>query len=565
MSAPLESPDLLLCIAPFLTHTDLAAAVQVSRQWNQFFTPFLYRTIQVPLDWSLTACFPPLPILQKHACSVRFLYLHTLKGIVPFLEQCNHLRTLIIYRGVFVDYPTDLLWIELTDLVRRNPLLELIIFGLDGNSPPTSFLRTLLKCCPNLKRYESSQGRYKDPEQVMTLLQIMTKIEMVASRYEDFCDLPVVQQLEFPNIWEVIFKDIRGLSTLSQIDLLCQCPNLTSLKWTVCREPMFPAQEFCERVPVACPKITELHMDGCGISDPNDVGKIVGALRGLELFTLCATSMTMKLYQSIQKHFGTLRLVDVIDCFEVKSWMVEQILESCPHLEKLISSQLRMSDIVQGKEWVATRLEHLQIQLISTPEPEPNGCSTSRPLSVEAWTTFARLSKLTELKHLEIGCRSWGRRNGLPFRLVYGADQLRTLTKLQVLRFGNSGQRMTVEDASWIKTCFKKLIKLDGILHTDWTQHLELANMLRKSGIEMPEENEEEWDLHEHGYSDDEEYDDEYSEGEIADETEEQSHVNGEGDGQVGEGGHEFESQSETGLLHIPERDEEETVDNGGL
>ncbi|KAG0251584.1 hypothetical protein BG011_007506 [Mortierella polycephala] len=560
MNAPLESPELLLYIAPFLSHTGLAAAAQVSRQWNLFFSPFLYHTIQVPQDWSLTTCFPPLPTLQKHAYSVRFLYLHTLKGIVPFLEQCVHLRTLVIYRDVFVDYPTDLLWIELTDLVRRNPLLELIIFGFNENSPPTPFLRTLLKYCPNLKRYESSQGRYEDSEQIMALMQVMTKVQMVASRYEDFCNLPVVQQLQFPYIWEVVFKDIKGMSILSQIDLLCQCPNLTSLKWTVSRQPVFPSKEFCERVPVACPKITELHMDGCGIPNPDDVSRIVGSLRGLELLTLSATSITMRSFLSMQKHFGTLRMLDVFDCFEIKSWMIEQILESCPHLEKLMGSQLRMSDIVQGKEWVATRLEYLQIQLISVSEPEPKGCSISRPLSMEAWTTFARLSKLTELKHLEIGCRSWSRRNGLPFRLTYGADQLRTLTKLRVLRFGNSGQRMTVEDVSWIGAHFEKLIKLDGILHTDWTQHLELANRLRMSGIEVPEENEGEWDLHEHleyGESD-EEYDDEYSDGEMSDEAEGQYHVNS----VLGESGHELGPESEAGLSHM---DAEGAVGNGGL
>src|SRR5690554_5790173 len=172
-----------------------------------------------------------------------------------------------------------------------------------------------------------------------------------------------------------MFKNIKGMSTFSQIDLLCQCPNLTSLKWTVSRQPVFPSKEFSERVPVACPKITELHMDGCGIPDPDDMSRIVGSLQGLEFLTLSATSMTMKSFQSIQKHFRTLRMLDVFDCFEVKSWMVEQILESCPHLETLMSSQLRMSDIVQGKEWVATRLEHLQIQLVSVSEPEPKGYS----------------------------------------------------------------------------------------------------------------------------------------------------------------------------------------------
>ncbi|KAG0312360.1 hypothetical protein BGZ99_009572 [Dissophora globulifera] len=481
MTSPFDLPEMLLYIARFVDHKDLLACVRVCRQWKESFTPHIWTTVIVPEAWESSPAFPPLDLLQKNARFVRELTLQTSQGLSSFLENCSSLKTLVVY-GKHVIEPQPGLWVELTDLIRRNPLLEWIVLGFDRTSGPSaSFLQALPEACPNLKRYESSRGKYNDPAQVEALMRAFSHMSTVSTRYEEFANSPQFKQWTFPRLYELTLKDAKGVCTQSQVDFVSRCPNLRHLKWSLCRETMMPVQEFCERVPTACPLLCQLQMDGCGLPDPDDVGRLVDSLSRLELLSLCGNRITNRTFSSLGRHFGTLQSLDVIDCFYVKSWMVQQILENCPNLIKLAMPVLRMRDIVQGKDWAAVRLRHLQVNLVQTLS------TTMKSVEVEEqWTTFERLSKLTQLRHLAVGSRSWTRREGLIFRMDCGVDQLKTLTKLRVLDLGHSCQRMEETDVAWITTHLENLIKVEGVFYPDAQRHEELARRMRLLGMDVP-------------------------------------------------------------------------------
>ncbi|KAG0368667.1 hypothetical protein BGZ54_001426 [Gamsiella multidivaricata] len=464
-------------MAPFVAFQDLLACARVSRQWHRFFTPYIWYSIVVPEEWSNDAAFPPLSVLEKNAHFIRSLTLKASKGLSSFFRHCTGLKTLVVF-GEHVAKPHPDLWDELTDLIRHNASIEWIIFGFSlSNAPSTAFLKALPEACPNLRRYESSQGRYDDPEQVEALMQAITRLSQVSSRYEYFVNVPTVKRWTFPHLCELTLKDARGLGTQTQVDLVCQCPNIRLLKWTVCRETFFPVQEFCARIPAACPRLCQLQMDGCGLPDPDDIGRILDSLARLEQLMLCGSSITRRTFRSLGRHFQTLQLLDVVDCFYVKSWMVQQILENCENLTKLTSSVLLMRDIVAGKDWAAVGLKYLQVNMVPT---------KSFAVSIEEqWMTFEQLSRLTQLQHLATGPRSWTPREGLLYRMECGVDQLRTLTKLKVLIMGKSWQRMSKEDLAWMTGHLENLTKVEGIFHPDWDQHLKLSDGFRECGIEV--------------------------------------------------------------------------------
>ncbi|CAO3565218.1 unnamed protein product [Mortierella alpina] len=480
---------MLLYIAPYLSNHTLVSAIQVSRQWHQSFSPFLYSSLMVHDNWSTSPAFPTLDVLQKHASSVRSLSLHTTAGLTPFLHRCTNLKTLAIYQGVFSTSDSQELWelwIGLTQLVRQNPLLEWILFSLERKtSPPTAFLQALVQTCPNLRRFESSLGVYDTRDQAEALLQVMTGMEQVSARYEYFINIPMVDRWQFPKLWELTMKDITGLSTQSQVDLMCQCPNLKTLKWTVSKESQFPVREFCERVPVACPKLSQFHTDGYSVPDPKDLSRILASLPRLEWLVLCANRITPTVFGALTRHFETLETLDVVDCFGFRSGMIQQVLETCPNLVKLSSSQLLMRDIVHGKAWVATRLRFLELDL------KPSSSHRMQEVMLEHWATFKQLSRLTQLRALATGAQGLTAKAGIKFQLDYGLAQLSTLTQLKELSMKRSYQRMDMKDVEWFGAHLKQLQRIEGIFDWEWEWHLDITGMFRSYGFEVPDQDHE--------------------------------------------------------------------------
>lgn len=481
MDSPLLLPEILLYIAPYLTHQDVVICLKVCRQWNQSFTPLIFRTITTPEDWTTAKDFPSLPSLIKNAFWVRSLTLTTTVGLSPFLDQCTRLKTLVVHGDIF-SKQQDTIWIELTSLVRRNPLIERIFFGFDRqNSPSTEFFRAVFEACPNLNRYESSQGKYEDQEQVEALMKVLRRIKSVSTRYETFTNIPVDTTGSCPHMQDLTIKDAKGLSIQSQVDLVCQCPHLQHLKWTVCRDMFFPIQQFCDRIPAACPNLRKLQMDGCGIPYPCDLSRILNSLSHLELLAFCGTAIFSKTFRAMERHFRTLRSLDLADCFSVKSWMTQGVLEGCPVLETLKVPYILMGDIEDGGPWVALRLKQLRVHFRTS-------MLWGAKYISEHEATFRALGKLSDLEILDV--RGFNTRNpaGLQFQLDLGLAGMGMMRKLTFVNMLNTDQNIENQELGWIKKHWPHLTKAEGIFHSAWDQHMAVTKDLREFGIEVPDQ-----------------------------------------------------------------------------
>ncbi|KAF8939365.1 hypothetical protein BGZ47_008179 [Haplosporangium gracile] len=481
MDSPLLLPEILLYIAPYLTHQDVVSSLKVCRQWNQSFTPLIFRTITVQEDWTTAKDFPSLPFLIKNAYWVKSLTLKTTVGLAPFLEQCTRLKTLVVHGDIFCKQQ-DTIWAELTSLVRHNPLIERIFLGFNRqNSPSTEFLRAVSEACPNLNRYESSQGKYEDQEQVEALMKVLRRIKSVSTRYESFTNIPVDTTGPFPHMQDLTIKDAKGLSIQSQVDLVCQCPLLRHLKWTVCRDMFFPIQQFCDRIPAACPNLRKIQMDGCGIPYPCDLSRILNSLNQLELLAFCGTAIFSRTFRSMERHFRTLESLDLADCFSVKSWMVQEILEGCPLLEILKVPYLIMSDVEVGRPWVALRLKQLRVHFRTTVLWGVKYIS-------EHEATFRALNRLADLEILDVSCFDLRSPAGLHFQLNLGLASMGMMRKLTFVNMHNTEQIIANEELNWIKKHWPHLTKVEGIFHNDWDQHRVVTKDLREYGVEVPDQ-----------------------------------------------------------------------------
>ncbi|KAF9172717.1 hypothetical protein BGX21_002317 [Mortierella sp. AD011] len=491
MTSVIELPEMLFHMASFVAREDLLTCLRVCRQWNCYFTPALWRNFTVPQDWSHSPSFPTLATLQKNAHYVRNLTIKATEGLAPFFQRCNGLKVLVIFGDQIgkSSNPCSDIWDDLTNLIRNNPNIEWIVFGFSLSSgPSTSFLQALPKACPNLKRYESSQGKYQSRAQVETLMYAIRNLKAVSFRYENFVNINMSKSWTMPHLSELTLRDARGLSIESQIDFVCQCPSLKHLKWTVGNGTVFPAEEFCKRVPAACPNLCQLQLDGCGLPDPDDIGRMLNSLSRLEFLTLCGSSITKTTFSSLKRHFGTLTSLEIKYCTQVESYMTQQILEECPNLIRLLSSVLMMEDVFLGKTWAAVNLKHLEVNFVQT-------IMGSKDLKEEQRAMFKQLSRLTQLQTLVTGSQGRRRKPGLQFQIELGLDQLKTLTKLKTLNFGVPLQQMSEADVVWIASHLESLTRVEGQFHTDQRMHSQLTNRLREFGLDVPEMDDCEFEL----------------------------------------------------------------------
>ncbi|KAG0019028.1 hypothetical protein BGZ80_006397 [Entomortierella chlamydospora] len=464
-------------MAPFVAREDLLTCLRVCRQWNCYFTPALWRNFTVPQDWSHSPSFPTLATLQKNAHYVRNLTIKATEGLAPFLQRCNGLKVLVIFGDQIgkSSNPCSDIWDDLTNLIRNNPNIEWIVFGFSLSSgPSTSFLQALPKACPNLKRYESSQGKYQSRAQVEALMHAIRNLKAVSFRYENFVNINMSKSWTMPHLSELTLRDARGLSIESQVDFL--------------------------------------QLDGCGLPDPDDIGKMLNSLSRLEFLTLCGSSISKTTFSSLKRHFRTLTSLEIKYCTQVESYMTQQILEECPNLIRLLSSVLMMEDVFLGKTWAAVNLKHLEVNFVQTI------IMGSKDLKEEQRAMFKQLSRLTQLQTLVTGSQGRRRKLGLQFQIELGLDQLKTLTKLKTLNFGVPLQQMSDADVVWIASHLESLTRVEGQFHTDQRMHLQLTNRLREFGLDVPEMDDCEFEL---VYDDNNDTDSEESDNYDEDESEE--------------------------------------------
>ncbi|ORZ04690.1 hypothetical protein BCR41DRAFT_362516 [Lobosporangium transversale] len=147
------------------------------------------------------------------------------------------------------------------------------------------------------------------------------------------------------------------------------------------------------------------------------------------------------------------RLCDAVEVLEINTeshisgGAVQAVLSNCPRLKKLVGSKIRVTEIVDGAEWVSTELTILSIRLEADVDQETaEGMQKQR-------IAFKQLGKLTRLNYLDLTEQTSlsQKIRTLDLRLRAGLDELVNLKRLRSLSFqGDNHQQMQSEDALWV-------------------------------------------------------------------------------------------------------------------
>ncbi|ORZ06998.1 hypothetical protein BCR41DRAFT_360466 [Lobosporangium transversale] len=138
------------------------------------------------------------------------------------------------------------------------------------------------------------------------------------------------------------------------------------------------------------------------------------------------------------------------------------ILSSCPRLKELKGSRTTISEIVDGAEWISTRLTTLAIDLnVGIDQETEEGMAKTR-------IAFKQLGKLTRLEHLDLTRNSlYLPSRTLDMRLRAGLGELANLKRLETLKVEDDHQRMQLEDATWMVNSWPNFKHIYGTLNDE--------------------------------------------------------------------------------------------------
>ncbi|KAF8937074.1 hypothetical protein EDD21DRAFT_360176 [Dissophora ornata] len=478
----MELPELRSHVAQYLDPCQLARAAQVSKGWNETFTPVLYADI----EWSRVGSNPSVETIIANADHIRNLRLYKEPTDFP-LEICTRLERL--YLEFLARDPT--IWDRLSSLVLQNPkLAELETMFM---KVPSEFIGAILDC-PYLRKLQASFFESFDRRSTEFLLDTCVRLRTLDLTEGALGTLESLDRWpQFPAL-EKLFLDIEAWTVFRQTELMRRCPRLKSLRWSV-KDTVFPTADICQLCSTICPLLEELEFWDVVLSD-KDVSRVLDSCATrLALFSISESSFGPFAMQSLGRHFSTLTQLDIRRCLETTSAMAHQILLSCPRLTWFCADRLEARDILgvvvdvdetSGKEtvrfypqdWVCRDLRFLTIFICGLED---------RPVEWQRMV-LRQLAKMDKLDFLTIAPYEFnmdGTRDGIDLRLEAGLDILSSLKLLDRFCFDGLWQEMEEEDVRWMVEAWPRLEAVEGKVHRVKNRRLELQKILKERDIRM--------------------------------------------------------------------------------
>ncbi|KAG0100334.1 hypothetical protein BGZ93_002203 [Podila epicladia] len=184
----------------------------------------------------------------------------------------------------------------------------------------------------------------------------------------------------------------------------------------------------------------------------------------------------------VVSHFQALTELNVTNCMDVSSPMVQEVLSSCPALKSIAANSIHVLDIAAGDPWVCLGLQSWSVfidisfnnggmEMISVKKDKLNDL---QPL------VYKHLANLTELQTLNLDYKPPLPRQSnqssatqlptLDWQLKRGLDALSSLTKLREVHFLQRNRMgMTTSSAKWMieNWVLRGPIKLESLVKKD--------------------------------------------------------------------------------------------------
>ncbi|KAF9367784.1 hypothetical protein CPB97_005333 [Podila verticillata] len=525
MHKALALPDILLHIGDHIRDKDLASCARVCRAWHASLRRFLFRSVVLSIHNKNQATTPPfaLKALQRNLRSLQFQFSYPIQFLK--LQDCHrlsHLRIdinplyLRVYDNDSANMPRALLRgliPELYDTMEDPPkhvfkylralvihhaaTLTCLTLTCDLDLNKASFWRAV-GTSPHLVRVElflvmihssALMAFLNACANIKYLTMFHTTLNIDGPMPEIESDMPTFRRLEELN-WQPVFGEFEERLLV----MLEHMPVLKSLAWG--KEGIRRGNEsLVQRINHVLttgkmPFLQKLYLPDQSWTD-GQLSELVGKMRQLEGLLVQGTRFGSSTFTMLQEtgFIHSLRKIGLRKCFEVSSRMVQQIMETCVHLEDLDAERIESNDILQGEPWVCMGLQRIKLDFVihevftegQVMKDRTLVSDNMRPVQLLLLT---RLAELTRLEYIVFTYTepTMPREYMMDLRCNTGLQLLGTWTRLK--HFGVAElQRMKAVEIEWMLKTWPQLEEVSGNLHTDPSRNRDLFKLLAKRGI----------------------------------------------------------------------------------
>ncbi|KAF9122148.1 hypothetical protein BGW39_009989 [Mortierella sp. 14UC] len=303
---------------------------------------------------------------------------------------------------------------------------------------------------------------------------------------------PVLPDESFPytsgpvlnSVQDLRLHEVHMVEPERQLLFMKLCPNLRSLYWRRSGFTIkFPIREATSHLfSGAWQHLHSLELFGDIMEDEDLAGLLKGMTR-VEIWKTARTDFGPWALTAMERHFSTIRELDLRACESLTSLMVQHLLHSISTLEYFSADRLCAHHILQDPVWPSSaRLKTLKVFI----DMGVSNDVTSDKFKAYELAVFERLSMLKELSVLQISrnvagpIRPAGMR-ALRLKMSSGLTRLGTLRQLEELTF-IPGQQMEEEDVEWILKSFPHLRKMSFYMHSNYDRNEQLFKTMKAWG-----------------------------------------------------------------------------------
>ncbi|KAF9939513.1 hypothetical protein BGZ65_010305 [Modicella reniformis] len=371
----------------------------------------------------------------------------------------------------------------------------------------------------NLKLLEVHSGVFVDKD----FWVLCARLERLIIDRNTLPKLPT--DVTFPDLTHLEIGEFVG-QDLNLVEFASRCRNLRVIRLPVgTGSKHLMAGEF-GRLAMAgtWPRLRSLRFSPLDIPDAAVEG-ILGSMQPHLEWKVGKSGFGPQSFKTLRNHFRTILHLDLKQCQNVTSEMIQEVLSSCPQLVVFRGDRIEARHIVDGKPWVCSSLKELTVNIDFDFGLASTTTTQGTPVAVDAETTeattaidstkesakplenngmdqvqrrvFKQLSVLHDIRTLNVGFEdnvesgvgaegNSALHLGLDLRLRMGLDQLHCLKKITTLSFQGTLQTICVEDISWILVHWKSLESASGTFDSvDSQRNVQLIEILQKHGVRV--------------------------------------------------------------------------------
>ncbi|GJJ77516.1 hypothetical protein EMPS_09875 [Entomortierella parvispora] len=542
----MDIPELLQTIGRYLDNNSLASCVRVCLTWHQIFIPCLYNTIESQRT--------SIEGLTRHAHHIRHLDLSMdskgyLDMYTPLRSECHNLLRLVVSCNDDSYENNDLYWNAVDFVLANRSLRTLTIFDREPNVYRPCWKLMFTQCPQSLRELHLTSVKLHSEEETTQLMLLAGSLTTLVLKgccaiwSDSFTadpQFPLIEHLEIHDMFDTTAQELKWIQ---------QCPSLKCLRWgneMSGRSTHSDATVFKSLNTPTWPLLQELTLQSLNIDmSDRQVSWLLEACGPLRKFAIASSGFWYRSFRSLERHFETLEELRLDSCRDLRSFMSQRILTSCPRLIHLALPVLEGHELVEGtkgmearsrrleedartdlrkkeqdeaaadvdenptelntiiasysvrdlgqvRPWVCKGLLYLKMFITFT-LPFPSGTEDD---DCDDWDeiVFQQLSQLTELQTLDVSDTSfhpenlWVTWRNPQFKLQSGLAKLAPITRLQFLLFDDTVQCLDVEDLRWIMDHFSHLEQISPVLHLEDEICDELLKIVEEKGIRTCED-----------------------------------------------------------------------------